>query len=274
MLSFPNCKINLGLNIIGKRADGFHNIETIFYPIAIKDALEIVQDETASKEITFTTSGLIVQGNDADNLCIKAYHLLKKDFPQLPFIKMHLHKNIPMGAGMGGGSADGAAVIQLLNNQFNLQISTEKLIEYALLLGSDCPFFIINKPSFASGRGEILQEINIDLSTYKIMIVNPGIHVNTGDAFKNLGSNNFSAAGFLQQNILKDVNQWKDCIKNDFEIPVFSKHPDIKDIKDTLYKNGAIYAAMSGTGSTVYGIFDKQNELNVKFPSQYFCQVV
>lgn len=274
MLVFPNCKINLGLNVIGKRADGFHNIETIFYPIAIKDVLEIVQDETATKEITFTTSGLIVQGNDADNLCIKAYHLLKKDFPQLPFIKMHLHKNIPMGAGMGGGSADGAAVLQMLNNQFNLQISTEKLIEYALQLGSDCPFFIVNKPSFASGRGEILKAIGIDLTAYKIMIVNPRIHVNTGDAFKNLESYNFSAAGFLQQHILKDVNKWKGCIKNDFEIPVFSKHPAIKDIKDTLYKNGAIYAAMSGTGSTVYGIFDKQNELNLKFPSQYFCQVV
>jgi 4-diphosphocytidyl-2-C-methyl-D-erythritol kinase len=274
MLTFPNCKINLGLNIIGKRADGFHNIETIFYPIAIKDALEIVADESATTEITFTTSGLVVQGNDADNLCIKAYHLLKKDFHQIPAVKMHLHKNIPMGAGMGGGSADGAAVLTMLNKKFELQINTEKLIENALLLGSDCPFFIVNKPSFASGRGEILQEINIDLSSYKIMIVNPGIHVNTGDAFKSIDVNNFSASGLLQQNILKDITTWKECIKNDFEIPVFVKHPAIKEIKDTLYENGAIYAAMSGTGSTVYGIFDKENVASLKFPTQYFCQVV
>jgi 4-diphosphocytidyl-2-C-methyl-D-erythritol kinase len=274
MLVFPNCKINLGLNIIGKRADGFHDIETIFYPIAVKDALEMVENNEAEKEITFTTSGLKVQGNDDDNICTKAYHLLKKDFPHFPAVKMHLHKNIPMGAGMGGGSADGATVLTMLNSKFNLQLSTEQLIVYALQLGSDCPFFIINKPSFASGRGEVLEPLHLNVADYKIMLVNPAIHVNTGDAFKNLNTNNFSAAGSLQQNILQDISLWKDCIKNDFETPVFAQHPSIKTIKETMYGNGAIYSAMSGTGSTVFGIFEKEKVPHLKFPAHYFCQVV
>jgi 4-diphosphocytidyl-2-C-methyl-D-erythritol kinase len=273
MLSFPNCKINIGLNITRKRPDGYHNLETIFYPIQIKDALEIVETHNEN-DISFTATGNIIDVKDDDNLCVKAYLLLKKDFPQIPSIKMHLHKNIPMGAGLGGGSADASAVLLLLNKKFNLNISPKKIIAYALQLGSDCPFFIINKPCFASGRGEILEEINLDLSAYKIMIVNPGIHINTREAFAALNQNNFSPIGQLQHQIKQDIATWKNVIKNDFELSVFKQYPQIENIKNILYENAAVYSAMSGSGSTVYGIFEKENVINIKFPSHYFCQTV
>ncbi len=273
MVAFPNCKINIGLNIIGKRADGYHNLETIFYLVQIKDAIEIIESDIES-DIIFTATGNIVDVKDEDNLCVKAYRLLKKDFPQIPSVKMHLHKNIPMGAGLGGGSADASAVLLLLNNKFNLNISQEKLIDYALQLGSDCPFFIINKPCFATGRGEILQEIKLDLSAYKIMLVNPNIHVNTGEAFSDLNQNNFSPFGQLQNKIKQDITTWKNIIKNDFEKSVLEKYPEIGKIKNTLYENDAIYSAMSGSGSTVFGIFKKETPINIKFPAHYFCQTV
>ena len=273
MLSFPNCKINLGLQITGKRGDGFHDLETIFYPIAIKDAVEII-DADNDLDISFTSTGNAVAGNVADNLCVKAYRLLKKDYPQIPNIKLHLHKKIPMGAGLGGGSADASAVLVLLNTKYNLQIQQAKLLEYALQLGSDCPFFIINKPCFATGRGEALSPIDIDLSAYKIMIVNPGIHVNTGAAFAALGANNFSPKKLLAQKIKADINTWKTEIKNDFEIPVFKLHPEIATIKNLMYENGAIYSAMSGSGSSVFGIFNKENTVAINFPVHYFCQMV
>jgi 4-diphosphocytidyl-2-C-methyl-D-erythritol kinase len=268
MVTFPNCKIN-----IGKRADGFHGLETVFYPIQIKDAVEIIASENES-DISFTSTGNIVDVADDNNLCVKAYRLLKKDFPQLPSIKMHLHKNIPMGAGLGGGSADASAVLALLNKKFSLDISQEKLIEYALQLGSDCPFFIINKPCFATGRGEILEEINLDLSSYKTILVNPNIHVNTAEAFASLDSNNFSPIGELQNQIKQDIATWKNTIKNDFEKPVFEKYPEIAQIKNKLYENGAMYSAMSGSGSTVFAISEKEISTNIKFPAHYFCQTV
>ncbi len=274
MVSFPNAKINIGLNIIGKRADGFHNLETIFYPVAVKDAVEIVENTTSSTDVIFSSTGNPITGNTDDNLCIKAIRLLKKDF-QLPPLKVHLHKNIPMGAGMGGGSADASSILLLLNKNFNLNISLEKLMEYALMLGSDCPFFIINKPCFASGRGEILHEINLDLSAYKILIVHPGIHVNTSDAFAQLNAATFSPAGKLMEYIKSDITQWKHHIKNDFEDSVFEKHIAIKAIKEKLYNEEAIYSAMSGSGSAVFGIFQKNTDTsNIKFPSHYFCQMV
>ena len=180
-----------------------------------------------------------------------------------------------MGAGMGGGSADASAVLLLLNKKFQLNISIEKLIDYALLLGSDCPFFIINKPCFATGRGELLQEINLDLSAHKIMVVHPGIHVNTGEAFAQLNPGNFSPAGELKEQIKLDISEWKHTIKNDFEDSVFKKHAAIKEIKEKLYSHGALYSAMSGSGSTVFGIFPlNADTTKIKFPSHYFCQLV
>ncbi|MEO8770548.1 MAG: 4-(cytidine 5'-diphospho)-2-C-methyl-D-erythritol kinase [Ferruginibacter sp.] len=267
MISFPNCKINIGLQIIGKRPDGYHDLQTIFYPIEIKDAIEII-DAPQKDAISFSTSGINIDGNAENNLCVKAYHLLQKDFPQLPAIDMHLHKTIPMGAGVGGGSADAAFTLQLLNKKYVLGLDLAALSKYALILGSDCPFFLINTPCFASGRGEILEEISLDLSAYKIILVNPGIHINTGWAFSVLEKS--TKHEDLKDSIAKPINEWHDLIGNDFEAPVFKAHPEIKSIKADLYAVGALYAAMSGSGSSIYGIFEKNAVVDLNFPPHYF----
>lgn len=275
MLTFPNCKINLGLNILRKRSDGYHDLETIFYPLAIRDALEILsvpfsEDESkagrrqiegsafpinsSSDKITFSATGLPVSGAPEDNLCLKAYHLLKKDFPQLPPARIHLHKVIPMGAGLGGGSSDGAFTLALLNKKFNLGISREQLAVYALQLGSDCPFFLHNKPCYATGRGETLEDIALDLSHYSFLLVNPGIHINTGWAFSNIIPRDAKQSR-LKVAIQEPISDWKHHLVNDFEKPVFDLYPEIRSIRDTLYENGALYASMSGSGSIVFGIF-------------------
>lgn len=272
MITFPNAKINIGLNILSKRADGYHNLQTVFYPVHLKDALEIIKTTEQPDDIIFSHTGLAISGKQEDNLCIKAYHLLRKDFPQVTRVKMHLHKAIPMGAGMGGGSADGAFTLTLLNNLFNLNLSEGELIQYALQLGSDCPFFIFNQPCFATGRGEIMKRVQLDLSPYRILIVSPGIHINTVAAFSqiNTGENNVN----LNTLIAAPVEQWKHTISNDFEKPVFAQYPEIAAIKAGLYNAGAVYAAMSGSGSTVFGIFHAGNQLSVNFPDHYFCQWV
>ena len=273
MLTFPNCKINLGLNILRKRDDGFHDIETIFYPVRLMDALEFIQHPAcANEETEFNTTGLIIDGNESDNLFIKAYRLLKKDHPQLPAVKIHLHKAIPMGAGLGGGSADAAFLLKTLNEKFNLSISPTQLSDYAFQLGSDCPFFLINKPCFAQGRGESLEEINIDLSAYRIVLVNPGIHIKTGWAFSQVTPS-------LPKENIKDIIQrpvetWKTELLNDFEGPVFSSYPEIRDIKTTLYEQGAVYAAMSGSGSTVYGIFANLPTDTLFAGKGYFIKII
>ncbi len=271
MIVFPNCKINLGLNILRKREDGFHDLETFFYPLQIKDALEIIR--TGSVEaIEYSSSGIIVDGPSDDNLCIKAYYLLKKDFPELPAIKMHLHKTIPLGAGLGGGSADAAFTLNLLNTKFNLNLSTPKLLNYATHLGSDCPFFIMNKTSLATGRGEILEQVDTKLSAYKFIIINPGIHINTGWAFAQLtpALPNKSIKEIIEQ----PIATWKDELQNDFENPVFEKYPEIKNIKETLYSKGALYAAMSGSGSSVFGIFEKEIPAIEFAGKNYFTKIV
>ncbi len=185
MIVFPNCKINLGLRVLRKRSDGYHDLETIFYPIPLTDVLEITEykDNVRSQTIPISVTGISLEGDSSNNLCIKAYKLLKRDFPSLPHVQMHLHKIIPAGAGLGGGSSDGAFALRLLNRKFHLGLKEKELLEYAEQLGSDCPFFIINKPCYATGRGEALEPVSLDLSAYKMVIVNPGIHINTGRAF-------------------------------------------------------------------------------------------
>ncbi len=269
MVCFPNCKINLGLHILNKREDGFHNLETIFYPVAVKDALEIIP--STAPAITFTQTGLAVAGLEADNICVKAYQLIKKDFAQLPGVHMHLHKAIPMGAGLGGGSADAAFTLQLLNTQFNLNLSTQQLLHYAAQLGSDCPFFIVNKPCFATGRGEVLEELPLDLSAYKIALINPGIHVNTGLAFGQLHP--AMPQKSITQIITQPIQTWKQELKNDFETPAFAAYPIIKKIKEDLYSLGALYAAMSGSGSTVFGIFNTAVSLQAFSQQGYFARL-
>ncbi|MEO9004094.1 MAG: 4-(cytidine 5'-diphospho)-2-C-methyl-D-erythritol kinase [Ginsengibacter sp.] len=265
MITFPNCKINLGLNVVRKREDGFHDIETAFLPLPFYDVLEIV---SSSEETTkLITTGLTISAGD-ENICLKAFRLLKNDFPSLPKIKIHLHKIIPIGAGLGGGSSDAASMLLLLNKKFNLKIERDKLLSYSLQLGSDCPFFIINKSCYAMGRGEILQPINLPLSGYKMVLINPGIHVDTREIFQYIKTNTPVKA--INEIIQQPVSTWKEELFNDFEKIVFQLAPVIKNIKEILYKHKALYASMSGTGSTVFGIFNKTDEINLSLEEKYF----
>ena len=264
MIAFPHCKINLGLSIVAKRADGYHEIETVFYPVALQDMVEIVHSNHAATDIQFSHTGLAIPGDESNNLCIKAYHLLKKDFPSIPAVKMHLHKHIPMGAGLGGGSSDGSAVLKLLNQQFNIGLSEAQLVAYAAQLGSDCPLFIYNNACHATGRGEILTPTPCNLSDYTIVLVHPGIHISTGWAFGQLtpGAKQKSVATIVAQ----PIETWKEELINDFEAPIFIAHPSLAEIKAQLYQQGAIYASMSGSGSSLFGIFPKGNSaLNLSF---------
>jgi 4-diphosphocytidyl-2-C-methyl-D-erythritol kinase len=259
LIVFPNCKINLGLNIISKRDDGYHNLETVFYPLPFYDVLEIIKSDNNQNELFI--SGIEIEGTKENNLCLIAYSLLKKDFSELPFIKIYLQKNIPAGAFM----------LKLLNEKFNLNLSETQLLHYALQLGSDCPFFIINKSCFAQQRGEILEEIEIDFSAYKILLINPQIYINTSWAFTQIKPTVPSLS--IKEIIKKPVSEWKQHLKNDFESAVFKAHPSIKKIKTDLYEIGAIYAAMSGSGSTVSGIFNKTYEISQHvFPQSYFLK--
>lgn len=272
MILFPNCKINLGLHILRKREDGFHDLETVFYPIPLQDGLEIIQHPNPVTDLEYSSSGSAVGGNVSDNICVKAYQLLKHDFPDLPAIKLHLHKNIPMGAGLGGGSADGAFTLILLNRKFNLGLTEGQLITYALQLGSDCPFFIKNEPCFATGRGEHLKTISLDLSQFKFVVVNPQIHINTGWAFSQLMPTDRRQD--LKELIQQPLETWKEVLVNDFEEPIFRHYPQVRECKQMLYDMGAIYASMTGSGSTVYGIFEKDTNPALSFPENYFVRVI
>lgn len=250
MLVFPNCKINIGLRITAKRPDGFHDLETIFFPVPWCDALEIIESDRTE----ITMSGIEIPGDPAGNLCIKAWHLLKTDFPGLPAVEIHLHKTIPAGAGLGGGSSNGAFMLKALNTKFNLRLSQQRLLEYALRLGSDCPFFILNKPVVARGRGENMEPVPLNLSGYSLVLANPGIHVSTGWAFAQL-SPAYPEIPVESLSALP-VSKWaKAGMKNDFESPVFSHYPAIAAVQKTLLDRGAVFAAMSGTGSTCFGLF-------------------
>lgn len=274
MVVFPNAKINLGLNILRKRAHGFHDLSTIFYPIPLQDILEIVpqQQRDAKEEVVLHSTGLAVAGNADDNICVKAYRLLKTDFPNLPPIELHLHKVIPMGAGMGGGSADGAFTLRLLNEQFQLQLSQAQLINYALQLGSDCPFFIVNKASIGKSRGEALNPVQLDLSDYSLAIVNPGIHVPTGWAFQQItpGLPEYDCASIVQHT----PETWRGKLINDFEAPIATHYPEIGNIIQQLYDQGAVYAAMSGSGSTVFGLFSLDITPHFQWPQHYFYKLL
>ena len=261
MIVFPNCKINLGLHITRKREDGYHDLETIFFPLEINDILEFIPSQT----FHFQSSGVPVSGNADQNLCVRAYHLLKHEFPQIPDITMHLHKVIPMGAGLGGGSADGSFVLTALNKYFQLGLDVEKLIALSLQLGSDCPFFIINQPCFASGRGEIIEPVRINLSGLYIILVYPGISVSTAEAFSGIRPK--MPAYSLREKIQEPLHTWKEWMINDFEKTVFGRYPEIGKIKGNLYDKGAEFAAMSGSGSACFGIFRQLPD--IRFPDSY-----
>ena len=263
MISFPNCKINLGLNILAKREDGFHDLETIFFPVSFTDILEIIP----AKAFSFQTSGLECT---SDNLCIRAYELLKQDFPLLPAVAMHLHKAIPLGSGLGGGSADAAFTLKLLNDKFLLSLSDDQFLQYAARLGSDCPFFIYNKPCLATGRGEKLNPVDLPLKGCKLVLINPGITVSTSWAFSQIIPS--SPASHIENIIKMPIENWKEYLFNDFEGPVFSKYPEIGEIKAFLYDSGAAYASLSGSGSTVFGIF--KSDMPLPGIENYFHKII
>ena len=265
MIVFPNCKINLGLQVLRKRSDGYHDLQTVFYPISLHDALEVIESGNTTN---LHVSGNVINTEPEENICIKAFNLLKKDFTTLPTIDIYLHKTIPSGAGLGGGSADGAFMLLLLNSKFNLKLSESDLLHYALQLGSDCPFFIKNVPSLATGRGEGLRSVTLTLSEYSIVLVNPGINVSTAWAFSQLRPEEDREE--LIEMIQLPLSQWKENVHNDFEEPIFRQYPEIKNVKESLYRKGAIYASMTGSGSTVYGLFEKQHKPDVDFPAHYF----
>lgn len=265
MILFPSAKINLGLKVLGKREDGYHELETCMYNIPLFDVLEILP----ATEFSFHQTGLIVEGDPEQNLVVKAYRLMQENYSIGP-IAIHLLKNIPMGAGLGGGSSDAAFMIRGLNELFKLELSNDQLRDLAAQLGSDCPFFIEDIPQLATGRGEILKPFMVELGGFYLKIMNPGIHVGTAEAYSGVSFSDVNSkcvSGILQQ----PIESWRQELINDFESTIFKKHPELTGIKETMYKEGAIYASMSGSGSTMYAIFEKEPCLT--FPN-YFEKIV
>ena len=271
MISFPIAKINLGLNVVEKRPDGYHNLQTVFYPVPIKDALEVhVMDEAfpSDYDCDLKVTNITIEGDEQRNLVVRAYQLLKQDFPTLPRIHSHLWKGIPTQAGMGGGSSDCAYMMLLLNQQFQLGLTDEQLIEYAAKLGADCAFFILSRPCYAEGIGEKLQPIDLSLSGYYIAVVRPDIPVPTKEAFSRIRPH-YPALN-CRETVMQPVETWRDTLINDFEESVFALHPEIGNIKQQLYDMGATYAAMSGSGSALFGLFKKQpDSLSQEFPNMF-----
>ena len=274
MTNFPIAKINLGLNVVEKRPDGYHNLQTVFYPVPIKDALEVqVMDEAfpSDYDCDLKVTNITIEGDEQRNLVVRAYQVLKQDFPTLPRIHTHLWKGIPTQAGMGGGSSDCAYMMLLLNQQFQLGLTDEQLIEYAAKLGADCAFFILSRPCYAEGIGEKLQPINLSLSGYYIAVVRPDIPVPTKEAFSRIRPH--YPTQNCRETVMQPIDTWRDTLINDFEESVFALHPEIGDIKQRLYDIGATYAAMSGSGSALFGLFKKQpDSLSQAFPNMFtFC---
>jgi 4-diphosphocytidyl-2-C-methyl-D-erythritol kinase len=269
MICFPNAKINLGLNITEKRTDGFHNIETVFYPIGWNDALEVIDPSTPLRvqkdEFNLHLSGLSISGNIEDNLLYKAYQIIKQT-KALPHIDVYLHKTLPMGAGLGGGSADAAFFINLLNDQFQLNFTETERIDIARQLGSDCAFFIKNSPVYATQKGDVFNDIKLDLSHLYIAIIYPNVHSNTKEAYSLVKPQQPSKS--LLDVIQQPITTWKTDLVNDFEKSIFSLYPIVQQTKQDLYELGAAYACMSGSGSAVFGLFEKEPDIKhlAQFP--------
>lgn len=250
MVYFPPCKINLGLHVLSKNADGYHAIETCFYPVPWTDVLEVVP----SGQFQFSSSGLFIPGEGKDNLCVRAYDLLQKDF-NLPPVQFYLRKIIPPGAGLGGGSSDAAYSLKALNEIFLLNLSVEQLRIYASRLGSDCSFFMESSSKLGRGRGDILDAIRIDLHGKFLVLVVPDIHLSTAEAYRDVTPAKRKTN--LAEILARPVYEWKDRLVNDFETSIFKKHPAIQEIKKSLYARGAVYSSLSGSGSSVFGVFDQ-----------------
>ncbi|RNC64615.1 4-(cytidine 5'-diphospho)-2-C-methyl-D-erythritol kinase [Proteiniphilum sp. X52] len=290
MICFPNAKINLGLHVVSRRKDGYHNLETIFYPVGLKDALEIIPavepgvkgaagvpqssastgstagERPSAAKYRFFQTGIPIEGSPENNLAVKALHLIATE-KKLPEIDIHLLKKIPPGAGLGGGSSDAACMLRLLNEAFDLGYSKEELMLRAARLGADCPFFILNRPAFASGTGDELEPIEMDLSDYTLILVKPDIMVSTKEAYAMITPRKPDLP--LRDIIRKPPETWRELLKNDFELPVFKKFTEICRIKQQLYEMGAVYASMSGSGSSVFGLFEKEPDWQGAFDGHF-----
>jgi len=266
MIHFSKAKINIGLNITERRADGYHNIESVFYPIPLVDILEI----NLAENFSYISTGLKIDGKLEDNLIIKAYQLLRKVY-NIGTVQIHLHKQIPMGAGLGGGSSNASSTLILLNQLFDLKIETHVLEELALTIGSDCPFFIKNQAQYVSGRGELLLPIDFNLKGYYLYLINPGIHISTKQAYSGIELK--STKQNLVQLIESSIDEWSNLIKNDFETHLFKTYPDLDEIKRQFYKDGALYASMTGSGSTMYGLFIEPPVCSAKYPLEQIIKL-
>lgn len=263
MIVFPNAKINIGLFVTEKRQDGYHNLETIFYPINLSDILEVVPMEGKSGEYRFGNTGIDVVCDAAKNLVVKAYILLAEKYG-LPAVRIHLHKLIPFGAGLGGGSADAAFMLNLLNDLFELRLGTEELELLASELGSDCAFFVHNRPAFAHGKGELLEPVEMTLKNYRLLLVKPDFGVSTPEAYRGIQPG--PAAYNLRHLGELPIADWKTTVVNDFERTVFQQYPLLEQIKQRLYESGALFASMTGSGSALYGIFSREQKNIPDFP--------
>lgn len=269
MVCFPPSKINLGLQVVSRRPEGYHEVITCYYPVPFTDMLEVVPSDTFS----FTSSGLRVAGSTRDNLCVKAYDLLR-DKHNLPPVAIHLHKIIPMGAGLGGGSSDGAWTLRLLNEIFQMGLGDDDLIRYAAQLGSDCPFFIADRPQLGTGTGTTLTDIDVRFPKgLSIVIVKPDIHVATAEAYRLITP--AAPAHDLRAALAEPIDTWADRVRNDFEAPVMNRYPVIGQLKQRLLDHGAVYAAMSGSGAAVFGLFRQATDLREAFPGcDYFSSAI
>ena len=260
MIVFPNCKINLGLNIVNRRPDGYHNLETVFYPVnGLFDAMEVTKADASINAYTLQLHGNSIDCEPEKNLVVKAYQLFIKQFNSLPSIDIHLIKHIPSGAGLGGGSSDAAFMLKLLNDMFEKHLSTKQLEDLAAQLGADCPFFIHNKPTYAKGIGDVFSPIDLSLKDYQIIIVKPNVFISTKEAFANILPHQPSES--IIDIIKSPIHEWRHYLTNDFEASIFPQHPEIANIKLQLYEKGAEYASMSGSGSSVFGLFAPGNNL-------------
>ncbi len=269
MIRFPNAKINLGLSVVRKREDGYHDLETVFYPVPICDVLEVHPNDKG--EIAIISSGIEVTDNIEDNLIVKAYRKMQQ-YHDLPGVDVYFKKQIPFGAGLGGGSADASFMLLMLRDLFLPEVTDEQLEGYAALIGADCAFFIKNKPVYAEGIGEVFSPISVSLKGYKLVIVKPDVHVSTRDAFGNIVA---AKPEFGVKEVIENmpIEEWADRLKNDFETTVFAKHPLLGDIKQKLYDMGAVYASMTGSGASLYGLFRSEDEIDKNsFPGCFFWQ--
>lgn len=258
MVSFPPCKINLGLHVLRRRNDGYHDIDSVFYPVPWTDILEILPSDSFS----FTQSGIAVPGDAKNNLCVRAYERLRLAH-QIGPVQMHLHKIIPMGAGLGGGSSDGAHTLRVLNRVFQLKLNEKQLREHASALGSDCSFFIFDQPMLGQGRGEVLSPLPLLLRGYYLVVVKPDVHVSTAEAYRAITPRSDRTA--LETMLKAPISDWKDFLENDFEKSVFAQFPVIRKLKELMYSLGAVYASMSGSGSSVYGLFENKVDHELAF---------